>query len=59
MIKTINTPFNRNDARALNCGEAVLLSGVVYTARDAAHMRLSELARQGGELPFPIEGAII
>jgi len=37
----------------------VLLSGVVYTARDAAHLRLIELTEKGAELPFPIENAII
>jgi len=37
----------------------VLLSGEIYTARDAAHLRLTELAATGGEMPFPIDGAII
>jgi len=37
----------------------VLLSGTVYTARDAAHMRLLELIKQGSALPFPIENAIL
>jgi len=58
-IKRITSPLSRDDARALRCGEAVLLSGVIYTARDAAHMRLSELAAQGSAMPFPIDGAIV
>jgi len=58
-VKKINTPLSREDARKLRCGDAVLLSGEVYTARDAAHQRLLELASQGGTLPLPIEGAII
>jgi len=58
-VRRITTPLSREDARKLRCGEAVLLSGTIYTARDAAHMRLSELAAQGRMLPFPIEGAII
>jgi len=37
----------------------VLLSGTLYTARDAAHMRLLELVEQGRALPFPIENAIL
>jgi len=58
-IKRISTPLSREDARALRCGEAVLLSGVIYTARDAAHKRLSGLIAQGETLPLPIEGAVI
>ena len=37
----------------------MLLSGTVYTARDAAHRRLLELLERGGEPPFPLEGAAI
>ena len=37
----------------------MLLSGVVYTARDAAHARMMELLDKGKELPFPIEGAAV
>jgi len=58
-MKEITTPLGREDARALRCGEGVLLSGVIYAARDAAHMRLAELAGRGEALPFPIEGAVI
>ncbi|MCL2153179.1 MAG: Fe-S-containing hydro-lyase [Oscillospiraceae bacterium] len=57
--KAIETPLRREDARALRCGESVLLSGEIYTARDAAHMRMAELITLGKPLPFPIEGAII
>ena len=57
--KKITTPLSREDARSLRCGETVLLSGTVYTARDAAHMRLAELTKRGRALPFPIENAIL
>jgi fumarate hydratase subunit beta len=57
--KKITAPLSREDAKLLRCGEAVLLSGEIYTARDAAHKRLAEVAEQGGKLPFPIENAII
>ena len=57
--KRITTPISREDARALRCGETVLLSGVIYTARDAAHMRLLEAVKQGEPLPFHIENAIV
>jgi len=58
-IKKITAPLSSDDVKALKCGDEVLLSGEIYTARDAAHMRLMELANSGGELPIPIEGAII
>ena len=57
--KAITTPLTRADARALKCGEELLLSGIIYTARDAAHARIIEAIRQGKSLPFPIENAII
>ncbi|MDO4568210.1 MAG: Fe-S-containing hydro-lyase [Clostridia bacterium] len=55
----INTPLTREAARALNAGDSVLISGEIYTARDAAHKKLTELAAQGKPLPFDIENAII
>lgn len=58
-MKTIHTPLSREDARALKCGESCLITGTIYTARDAAHKRLCELAAKGEPLPFDIEGAII
>ena len=58
-LKTVTAPLSREGARGLRCGEGVLLSGVVYTARDAAHIRLLELAERGEAMPFPIEGAVV
>ena len=43
----------------LHIGEKILLSGYVYTSRDAAHKRIAALLDSGGELPFPLEGAVI
>ncbi len=43
----------------LRMGQRVLLSGTVYTARDAAHKRLQASMRQGVSLPFPLQGAIL
>ncbi len=51
--------LTRQRAGELNAGDRVLLSGRVYTARDAAHKRLFELLDAGKELPFPLEGAVI
>ena len=59
MPKSVAAPLDLKTARALRAGDSVLLSGTVYTARDAAHKRLCELIAQGKPLPFPIEGAVI
>ena len=59
MPKAITAPLDLETARALRAGDSVLLSGTVYTARDAAHKRLCQLAAQGEPMPFPMEGAVI
>ena len=59
MSKKIQTPFTREDARALKAGDSCLITGVIYTARDAAHKRLCELAAEGRPLPMDMENAII
>ena len=46
-------------APSLRAGDRVILSGTVYTARDAAHKRIFELLKSGGKLPFELEGAVI
>ena len=43
----------------MNCGDSVLLSGEIYTARDAAHKRLTEAIKNGEPLPFELENAIV
>jgi len=58
-MKRIQTPFTPADARALKAGDACLISGVIYTARDAAHKRLCELLAQNKPLPIDIENAVI
>jgi len=58
-IKRVSSPFGNDTVRGLRSGEQILLSGTIYTARDAAHMRLLELAREKKQLPIPIEGAVI
>jgi len=59
MLKTISSPLSKEVACTLRCGDTVLLSGVIYTARDAAHARLIESVKKGESLPFPIENAIV
>lgn len=55
----LTTPVTREELAPLKAGDTVLLSGVVYTARDAAHKRLMELLDAGEPLPFPLEGSAI
>ena len=43
----VTAPLTREDARKLRSGDSCLISGVIYTARDAAHKRLCELVAQG------------
>lgn len=55
----ITTPLTREQARALKAGDSCLLSGTIYTARDAAHKRMVEALEKGKELPFAIKDSII
>lgn len=59
MAKRIQLPLTREMARELKSGESCLLSGVIYTARDAAHKRLCDLAAKGEKLPLDVENAVI
>ncbi len=55
----LKTPLREEDIVKLCSGDVVLLSGILYTARDAAHKRLIQTLERGGGLPFPVEGAVI
>ena len=55
----ITAPVKREDIAHLRAGDTVLLSGIVYTARDAAHKRMAELIEKGEALPFPVEGSAV
>jgi fumarate hydratase subunit beta len=55
----MKTPLTDEDVEKLRIGDIVLLSGTVYTARDAAHKRLVELLEKDGELPIDIRGQVI
>ncbi len=59
MAIRLTAPFTRGAIAGLHAGDSVLLSGTVYTARDAAHKRLCALVAEGKPLPFPIEGSVI
>lgn len=55
----LNAPFTEAEARRLKSGQRVLLSGTIYTLRDAGHKRLIELLERGETPPFPIENAVM
>jgi fumarate hydratase subunit beta len=58
-MKKLNLPLSREERDSLTCGEYVLLSGELYTARDAGHKRLHELIEQGSPLPLDLDQACI
>ena len=59
MAISITAPLTRESARQLKAGDSCLISGVIYTARDAAHKRLCELVEAGKEMPLDVTDNII
>ena len=55
----LTTPCTAQDLAPLKAGDTVLLSGVVYTARDQAHKRMIEALDKGEALPFDLTGSAI
>ena len=55
----LSTPLSFKDIEELKVGDKVSLSGIIYTARDAAHKRLVETLKRGKKLPFNPEGQVI
>ena len=55
----IKTPLTTEVTEHLKAGDEVLISGYIYTARDAAHMRLISLIEENQTLPMPLEGEVI
>ncbi len=58
MIK-LNAPLKPEDVKKLKIGDQVSLSGVIYTARDAAHQKLVDLLKADKPLPFDPQGSVI
>lgn len=58
-MKLLTLPLSEQDIISLHAGDAVSLSGTIYTARDCAHKRIFELLDQGEPLPFDLNGAFI
>ena len=55
----VNTADIKTAAETIRAGDRVVLSGTVYTARDAAHKKIIDLINNDLPLPFPLEGACI
>ena len=55
----LKTPLSDADVEKLKAGDKVLLNGVIYTGRDAAHKRLFDLLKEGKPLPIDIKGQVI
>lgn len=59
MEKRLEYPFDKEKIKELKAGDSVLISGTIYTARDAAHKRIVEMIKNGEEPPFEIKGSMI
>ena len=55
----LKPPLSDEDVGRLKIGDRVMISGVIYTGRDAAHKRLFDLLKEGKDLPIDIKGQII
>ncbi len=58
-MKHITTPLDETAARGLRAGDTVLISGVIYTGRDAAHKKLLAMLDKGEALPMELKDQII
>ena len=59
MEKQLQTPLTKEKVKTLHAGDYVYITGTIYSARDAAHKRLTETLAKGEALPLPLENEII
>ena len=59
MDRHIKVPITKEDAKILRAGDYVYITGIIYTARDAAHKRMYEILQKGGELPINLKEQVI
>ena len=59
MERYMQAPLNKEEVKALEAGDYVYITGTIYTARDAAHLRMSEALDRGEELPIDLNNNII
>lgn len=57
--KILEIPLKEEDVRALNIGDVIYLKGPVYTARDMAHLRMTEFIENNKEFPVNFDGSVI
>jgi fumarate hydratase subunit beta len=58
-IKKVTTPLTKEQVADLKAGDSVLITGVIYTGRDAAHKNLVKALKEGQELPIDIKDQVI
>lgn len=58
-IKNIRAPLKEDEIKKLRCGDQVLMSGTIYTARDQAHLRMSRILDKCRKLPLDVKGQVI
>ena len=59
MEKKLQTPLTKEKVKDLQAGDYVYITGTIYSARDAAHKRMTESLAKGETLPMPLENEII
>ena len=59
MDRYLNAPLDREEVKTLQAGDYVYITGTIYTARDAAHLRMDEALDRGEKLPIEMEGNVI
>ncbi len=59
MEKIIKAPIDREEIASLKSGDMVYITGTIYTARDAAHKRMSEALAAGSNIPIDLKDNII
>ncbi len=55
----VTTPFTEEITSQMEAGDMVYITGIIYSARDAAHKRLYEAALAGEELPLPVKDSVV
>ncbi|WP_328587640.1 Fe-S-containing hydro-lyase [Anaerosacchariphilus polymeriproducens] len=59
MDKYLSVPIKSEELKKLKAGDYVYITGIIYTARDAAHKRMIETLKEGKDIPFNVENNII
>ena len=59
MDRYLNAPLDREEVKSLHAGDYVYITGTIYTARDAAHLRMDQALDRGEKLTIEMEGNVI